>query len=137
MCVLIFIDILPSVAPETKEWDAKFPDANFWLSQRWLKTRALLQGSVGMKTHQPMRFSRAVCYSKCGCWASSVSLWSDRKTRKRFGLGGRCYETETQIVSFGNPALSLKRNVGRMSTLTEPYWNINQKKYKLLWNHPK
>ncbi|NES65658.1 MAG: hypothetical protein F6K24_10535 [Okeania sp. SIO2D1] len=27
---------------------------------------------------------------KLGCWASSVSLWSDRKTKKRLDLGGWC-----------------------------------------------
>ncbi|NES67243.1 MAG: AAA family ATPase, partial [Okeania sp. SIO2D1] len=29
-------------------------------------------------------------YLKSGCWASSVSLWSDRKTEKRLDLGGWC-----------------------------------------------
>ncbi|NET46963.1 hypothetical protein [Okeania sp. SIO2B3] len=31
---------------------------------------------------------------KLGCWASSVSLWSDRKTKKRLDLGGWCIEAE-------------------------------------------
>ncbi|NER06679.1 MAG: hypothetical protein F6K17_30925, partial [Okeania sp. SIO3C4] len=67
--------------------------------------------------------------------SSSVRLWSDRKTKKRFGLGGRCYVSAAPLFgqhSAGKEAaespeprgLGMARcramaNVGRMSTLTK------------------
>ncbi|NET43669.1 hypothetical protein [Okeania sp. SIO2B3] len=49
-----------------------------------------MRGHSGGKTNQFYGFANSVLDLKSGCWTSSVSLWSDRKTEKRLDLGGWC-----------------------------------------------
>ncbi|GGA20644.1 hypothetical protein CYANOKiyG1_35610 [Okeania sp. KiyG1] len=58
---------------------------------------------------------------KYGCWASSVSLWSDCKTEKRLDLGGWCIVSAAPLQEAAerpksamvrNPALSRRAASG-------------------------